>query len=149
MLRGKRIFKLSRLNFLSHPNNKFALGNKFKHPNPKKEKNDAAYINNRGYKYVKNKKYADCKNGWELYKMEHTLIIEKHIGRKLIRDNRGKGEGVHHINGDKLDNNIDNLTLYKDENEHRKIHNQLEKISFELVKIGIIKFNKLTKTYYI
>lgn len=38
---------------------------------------------------------------------EHTWIMIQHIGRPLH-----KGETVHHINGDRLDNRIENLELW-------------------------------------
>lgn len=50
------------------------------------------------------------------YRREHRVIMENHINRKLESN-----EAVHHINGNKLDNCIENLQILSF-SEHKKIH---------------------------
>lgn len=49
----------------------------------------------------------------------HRAIMEQHIGRSLLSN-----ELVHHKNGDKHDNRIDNLEIVTRE-EHKKLHPEI------------------------
>ncbi len=57
----------------------------------------------------------------EKYILEHRLIMEEHLGRKLERD-----EHIHHKDGDKLNNKLENLELMSTV-EHSRLHHKLRR----------------------
>lgn len=63
---------------------------------------------------------------------EHIYIIEEAIGRKLKNK-----ESVHHIDLNKQNNDIENLFICNNENEHQIIHYQLEEIGYLLLNKNI------------
>ena len=51
------------------------------------------------------------------------------------------GYVVHHVDGDKLNNVLENLHVCS-KVEHREIHGQLERLSYYLIQSGLILFNE-------
>ncbi len=69
--------------------------------------------NGHGYIYVYCSNHPHCTKDKRV--MEHRLVMEKHLGRYLTKE-----EVVHHINGIKDDNRIENLQLFKNQQEHQQ-----------------------------
>ena len=73
---------------------------------------------------------------------EHRYLMEKKLGRPLKTD-----EIVHHIDGDRKNNNITNLYLCENRAKHRIAHSSFEKLLTELVQKGYIEFDCTTGVY--
>ena len=69
-------------------------------PIQKKTKGGGEWAN--GYGYI----ISNTPSG---HMMKHRWVMQQHIGRPLLRQ-----ETVHHINGDRTDNRIENLELWSD-----------------------------------
>lgn len=95
-----------------------------------------------GEPYVHSEYYVQRRNGKRVW--VHIEAAEKKLGRKLQ-----ESEMVHHVDGNKLGNSPDNLYVCKDRQEHQSIHNQLEKIAFQLTQKGVIGFDHQKGKYYI
>jgi len=87
----------------------------------------------RGYIWVKQDDHPRSKTCGG-YVPEHILAMEKHLGRFLCWKGIGNGQSeiVHHINGEKADNRIENLMVVNFA-EHMQIHNVLRRTGGDAV----------------
>ena len=84
-----------------------------------------------GYREI----YHQDHNRKNKYVREHILVMSKHLGREVKYP-----ENVHHIDGDKLNNSIDNLYLFPNVAEHSKLHKQMERLVQQMYKDGFVEF---------
>ena len=75
------------------------------------------------------------------YVYEHTLIMEKHLGRLP-----NKKESIHHIDFDVTNNDINNLHLCSYSN-HAKLHKKINSLMRELIKNNLIIFDRDKNEY--
>jgi len=92
-----------------------------------------------GYAYIyrpfyKNSFKGKTNNG---YILEHKFILEQHLGRDILHT-----EQIHHLNGIKSDNKLENLILCRNVQAHNEIHNKMEKFVFDLIREGRVIYGK-------
>jgi len=64
-------------------------------------------------------------------RLAHRVVVERHLGRSLLRS-----EQVHHINGDRTDNRVENLQILTS-GEHSRLHNQKHPILKTCLVCGV------------
>lgn len=74
---------------------------------------------------------------------EHIYVMQQHLQAEIP-----KGYVVHHIDGNKYNNRLDNLILCTEE-QHNRCHSQANGLLFVLFELGFIGFDKDKIEYFI
>lgn len=59
------------------------------------------------------------------------------------------GEIVHHIDGDKVNNTLDNLHVFPGAAEHAIAHRSLEQAAYSLLRYGLVRFDRESGLYQV
>lgn len=83
---------------------------------------------NRGYVCINLSKDKRAKNNPYFSLREHQHIMEQHLDRYLK-----EGEQIHHLNGIKIDNRIENLKLFDSNSNHQKFEHAISFFAKQLI----------------
>ena len=89
----------------------------------------------KGGEYIGSDGYKNIYVGKRKYIREHIKVVQDSLNRELTNE-----EVVHHIDGDKLNNEISNLYVCSFR-EHRNAHQSLQELGYLLIRLGLIKFS--------
>lgn len=81
---------------------------------------------------------------WKGYVFEHRYAMESTLGRMLKRS-----EIIHHLDGDKENNELSNLLLCKDAREHERIHQKEQRFVERLLREGKVYFDEKAREFRI
>ena len=70
---------------------------------------------NNGYVEIMMPEHPNARSNGTI--LEHRLMAEKKLGRRLTKE-----ETVHHIDGDRNNNDLDNLMVFKTNSDHSAFH---------------------------
>ena len=98
-------------------------------------------IRNDGYVLIHSPSHPHAING---YILEHRLVMEKSLGRYLKSN-----EHIHHIDGNRSNNSINNLLLVKGSRGHIALFNSIHPVCRELIARGYIGFDKARGVYFL
>lgn len=118
--------KATRLKLHKDPDTLYIIKSRAKEGEKCEKWNGGRKKNKKGHVLILKKGHPMADKGG--YVMEHRYIMAEHIGRNLTKD-----EIVHHKNGIKDDNRIENLQLMSI-SEHTTLHNTGRKVSDETKK---------------
>lgn len=91
-----------------------------------------------GSGYIR-EKVAYGKGTW---RPQHIVRMEEHLRRPLRR-----GEVVHHINGVRDDNRLENLYLCDSRSRHNAVERTLAECFRELLAEGLVRFDRESGRY--
>ena len=96
-------------------------------------------VSKEGYEYI-----TYWENGIRKRIDRQRFVMQKYLGKELCP----KTEKVHHIDMNKLNNNIDNLWICNN-SMHMKAHHSMNSVVSLLMGKGLVKFNKEAGKYYL
>lgn len=78
-----------------------------------------------------------------------TIVAHRKVYEDFYNIKLSKNEKIHHIDGNKENNDISNLFKCNSNRHHYLVHSQLQKVAYSLIQKGIIKFDKEKGEYYV